>query len=265
MYFKLRNAVVVTGYDQLIADYEDADKVVKEAYRQSGIRNLASVEGIKGLPFDILMGVWDLLGQGTIITDTSTRLVVYNRILKETGDEAEAIFQAMEILNFTRRGKNRLVQILSTLLPFQNPRWQGMDVFARAFTGTYGKKAKGGKPLTKRERQTAVWFRTAMFMSLTPLYYMAVKDTDEYKEMSEEERELYWIIPGFKKWLGFTPRIPKPFELGLMFGTLPEMLLRLMDERETWRDVREAERRSERDQDSLEIRKNRTQNQACRF
>ena len=239
-YFKLRNAGVVTRYDQVIADYEDADKVVKEAYRQSGIRNLASVEGIKGLPFDILMGVWDLLGQGTIITDTSTRLVVYNEILKETGDEAEAIFQAMEILNFTRRGKNRLVQILSTLLPFQNPRWQGMDVFARAYTGTYGKKAKGGKPLTKRERQTAVWFRTAMFMSLTPLYYMAVKDSDEYKEMSEEERELYWIIPGFKKWLGFTPRIPKPFELGLMFGTLPEMLLRLMDERETWRDVREA-------------------------
>ena len=239
-YFKLRNAGVVTRYDQVIADYEDANKVVKEAYRQAGIRNIASIEGIKGLPFDILMGVWDVLGQGTIITDTSTRLVVYDEILKETGDEAEAIFQAMEILNFTRRGKNRLVQIFATLLPFQNPRWQGMDVFARAYTGTYGKKAKGGKPLTKRERQTAVWFRTAMFMSLTPLYYMAVKDTDEYKEMSEEERELYWIIPGLKKWLGFTPRIPKPFELGVIFGTLPEMLLRVMDERETWRDVREA-------------------------
>jgi len=78
-----------------------------------------------------------------------------------------------------------------------------------------------------------------MFMSLTPLYYMMVKDSDEYKEMSEEERQLYWIIPGFKKWLGYSLRIPKPFELGFIFSTIPEYFIRLMDGRETWKDVRD--------------------------
>ena len=238
-YIKLRNAGVITRYDQVINDYDTANKVVRDAYRQAGIRNLHTYEGIKGLPMDIVMGIWNVLGQGTIITDASTRLVVYNRILKETGDEAEAIWQAMEILNFTRRGKNKLVQLLVTTIPFQNPRWQGVDVFARAYTGTYGKKAKGGKRLTKKERQTAVWFRTAMFMSLAPMYYMMVKDSDEYKEMSEEERQLYWIIPGFKKWLGYSLRIPRPFELGLIFATIPEYFIRLMDGRETWKDVRD--------------------------
>jgi len=239
-YIKLKNAGVITRYDQVITDYDTANQVIRDSYREAGIRNLKSIEGIKGLPMDILMGIWNVLGQGTIVTDASTRMVVYDHVLKQTGDEAEAIFQAMEILNFTRRGKSRIVQLLSTLIPFQNPRWQGLDVFARAYTGTYGLKGKKGeRGTTASERRKAVWYRTAMFMSLTPIYYMLVKDTDEYKEMSDEERQMYWLIPGFKELLGYSLRVPKPFELGFIFSTIPEYLMRVMDGRETWKDVRD--------------------------
>ena len=41
---------------------------------------------------------------------TSSGDLLYEDILKRTGNEAEAVFQAMEVLNFTRKGKNPLMQ-----------------------------------------------------------------------------------------------------------------------------------------------------------
>ena len=48
-------------------------------------------------PFDTLAKVWEILGQGTVITDAATRVVVYKDALKRTA-ATEAIFQAMEVL-----------------------------------------------------------------------------------------------------------------------------------------------------------------------
>ena len=53
------------------------------------------------------------------------------------------------------------------------------------------------------------------------MYWTLVSDEDEYKEASPEERDNYWLIP-----LGdMVLRLPIPFEVGLLFKTIPETVL----------------------------------------
>ena len=128
------------------------------------------------LPIDAVLGVWNIIGEGTTSSDAATRLAVYEDILAKTGNEAEAVFQAMEVLNFTRRGKNPLMQYFATVIPFMNPRLQGVDVFYRGARGQYG------QPQTSAEaRRRAFALRMGMLASLTPLYYFFVSDSDDYK------------------------------------------------------------------------------------
>ena len=231
-FHKLRRAGVISGYDNVVRDIDRTDKLIKQAYRQSGIKNRTSIENIAMIPFDIIRGVWEFLGQGTLSSDSATRLAVYEDILRETGNEAEAIYQAMEILNFTRRGQSFFMQLMSIAVPFQNPRLQGVDVFYRGITGKYGKRG-----LTRRQKILGTALRFGALMSITPFYWLAVKDSDEYKEATEEVRDNYYIIPGSKRFTGRTIGVPTPFEVGLFVKTVPENILRWWADDQTSTDL----------------------------
>ena len=229
---KMRRAGIVSGYDTVVRDIDNSQKLIKNAYDKAGINNRSTAKEVAMLPIDALLGVWNILGDGTISSDAATRLAVYEDILAKTGNEAEAVFQAMEVLNFTRRGKNPLMQFLSTVIPFQNPRLQGVDVFYRGATGQYG------QPQTsKQARRRKFALRMGMLASLTPLYFFLVKDTDEYKEAPEEIRDSYYIIPFMKRLFGETVGIPIPFEVGLFTKTVPERILRYFNEDETFKEM----------------------------
>ena len=49
------------------------------------------------------------------------------------------------------------------------------------------------------------------------------KDNDYYDEIPRWEKDIFWLIPynGGKNFI----RIPKPFELGVIFGTIPERFM----------------------------------------
>ena len=64
-------------------------------------------------------------------------MAAYDQVLKETGNEAEAAYQGMEIINFSRRGSSSLFRIYASAVPFLNARIQGLDVFYRALKGEY--------------------------------------------------------------------------------------------------------------------------------
>ena len=179
--------------------------------------------------------MWNLIGEGTISSDAATRLAVYEDILEKTNNEAEAVFQAMEVLNFTRRGKNTLMQYFATVIPFLNPRLQGVDVFYRGATGKYGQPQTSAQA---RRRNFA--FRMLSLASLTPLYYALVGDSDEYKEASEEIRDNYYIIPKTKDMFGENTgivAIPIPFEVGLFTKTVPERIIRYYNNDETFNEM----------------------------
>ena len=232
---KMRRAGIVSGYDTVVRDIDNSQKLIKNAYEKAGIKNRSTVQEIAMLPIDAVLGVWNIIGEGTISSDAATRLAIYEDILAKTGNEAEAVFQAMEVLNFTRRGKNPLMQYFATVIPFMNPRLQGVDVFYRGATGTYG------QPQTsKQARRRAFGLRMGMLASLTPLYYFLVSDSDEYKEAPEEIRDNYFIIPKTKDLFGENTgivAIPIWFEVGLFTKTVPERILRYFNNDETFKEM----------------------------
>jgi hypothetical protein len=58
------------------------------------------------------------------------------------------------------------------------------------------------------------------------LFYLN-KDDPDYWEVPQWQRDIFWLVPMGKDNTGHTEflRIPKPFELGVVFGTIPERVL----------------------------------------
>jgi len=209
---RLERVGVVGGYDYS----RDPDDVVKFFTNESNRRGIGP-DGDKGSPFGMFKSLWRALGDATTASDAATRNAVYNDVLARTGNEAEAAFQAMEIINFSRRGAHPLARVITAAIPFLNARFQGLDVFVRASTGNYS-------AVKDPQGTAALKFATRglLLAGLTGLYYMLVSDDDQYKEQSEEVRDNNWLVPTSA---GVPVRIPIPFEVGLLFKTIPETII----------------------------------------
>ena len=179
-----------------------------------------------------LTKLWDMLEQGSNASDMATRSEIYKRVLAETGNEAEALFQASEVMNFSRKGNFAVMQILTAVVPFMNARIQGMDVLYRS---GFGKAANANK----ERMQKAFIVRSLALLGLTAMYWAMVHDDDEYKKLTKEERDGYWIVPGLT-FNGKPFRFPIPFEIGVVFKVLPERILELNYGQDTPKDFTES-------------------------
>jgi hypothetical protein len=205
---RLEKVGVIGGYDFSI-DQQDINKFYgKEARRR----------GIQGEPLNMFTRMWDGLGRATTLSDAATRNAVYDDVLARTGNEAEAAFQAMEVINFSRRGAHPIARVITAAIPFLNARFQGLDVFVRASAGNYSTvKSSPGATTAK------FLIRGGMLAGLTALYWAMSSDEDWYEEQSEEVRDNNWLINIGE---GLPPmKLPIPFEVGLIFKVIPETIL----------------------------------------
>jgi hypothetical protein len=216
----------LTGYDFAGDVASTAKQVEKELRKRSGTRTKREQALLPITAF------WDMLEKGSHASDMATRAEVYKRTLERTGSEAEAFYQAMEVMNFSRKGNSALVRILSAMIPFFNARVQGLDVLYR--TG-FGKIAMENK----EKIQKAFIFRSMILLGTSVMYWAMVSDDEDYKKLSKEERDNYWIIPAIR--VGDKPfRFPIPFELGVLFKVLPERTLEYSFGTDTGKDLRES-------------------------
>ena len=223
---------VVGGYD-FSNDPENIAQYISKILQREGQSVLGGIsvkDGVKK--------AWDWLGDITTKSDASTRLAAYDQVLKETGNEAEAAYQGMEIINFSRRGSSSLFRIYASAVPFLNARIQGLDVFYRALKGEYS--AYRGINTPGDITQKAL-IRGGYLFGMTALYYAMVSDTDEYKNARREVRDDNWIIP----YADGIPalKIPIPFEVGVIFKVFPERLMDNLFGESTIDDVYESYKR----------------------
>jgi hypothetical protein len=172
-----------------------------------------------------LRAMWDGLDKASTAADLSTRAAVFERVLEETGNEAEAIYQAMEVINFSRKGSSPIIQIFAAIIPFLNARIQGLDLLYRA---GFGRLASA----TSVAQQKAFMLRSLALLGTTAMYYALAQDQEEWKNADQETRDNYWIIGGFK--------FPIPFELGVMFKVIPERIMAYTMGDDTGEQVRES-------------------------
>ena len=219
---------IIGGYD-FANDEGDIVSFMARTRRQQG---LSSENGIT--PESAFYKLWDGLGGLTTKSDGATRKAVYDSVyksaLKDGATEAEAqsaaAYQALEIINFGRRGLSPTFKLVTSAIPFLNARIQGLDVLYRSFSGKYSATEKLQEGETMEELKSRI-VKTALqrglgLMGITVLYYLLVSDTDDYKEAKRETRDDNWLIP--TPW-DYTVKIPIPFEVGMMFKALPERVV----------------------------------------
>ena len=222
----LLNAGILGGYE-FSQNTEQSGQTLAQALRlKAGTGNLG----------DKASSLWGFLEKGTTASDAATRIEVYKSTLAETGNEAEALFRSLEVMNFNRKGSSAVIRVMTAAIPFLNARMQGLDVLYRAGIRPLTDKLLFGKEPTQREKEIQrIFFVRGMTISaLSAMYWMLTNDEEEYKKQEQETKDNYWLFPS----LGI--KIPIPFEVGVIFKVLPERLMALTIGEDTAKDFRES-------------------------
>ncbi|MCG9964631.1 LPD38 domain-containing protein [Shewanella cutis] len=146
--------------------------------------------------------------------ENANRLSTYEAGLAAGKSRRQAAFEAKDLMDYSLKGNFALISTMIDFLPFFNARLQGMYKLARASAA--GENDKVLKVLSANLAVKGV--KVAAFS----LALAAMNDDDErYQELPDWDKDANWHF-----WIGDDHfRIPKPFELGIIFGTLPERLL----------------------------------------
>lgn len=162
--------------------------------------------------------------------ETAPRLAEFKRVWEDAkrrwGDTPRALDAAIAAAkdattDFTRAGV--YLRAAAPLIPFLNARLQSWDRFLRNFN-RHNDGIGPGKPSMLGTLAAA--FTTLTIPSLV-LWWLN-KDEDWYKEIPADQRSRFWF---FK--VGDTIyKLPKPFELGQLFGTIPEEALNRLHQKD---------------------------------
>lgn len=152
-------------------------------------------------------GAWDAtVGEINERIEIAPKIVEFINLVKKGVPERQAAMQAREVnLDFSRGG--RTGKVVNQVTAFFNPAVQGTSKLAR----------------TAFSKETAVkfWLKTILYVVLPSVLSWGLnKDDDEYKRLSRDLKDRYWLFKAGDKWI----RIPKPEFVGL-FGSFAERLL----------------------------------------
>lgn len=147
---------------------------------------------------------WEGLQTIGRLAEQAPRLAAFEATRAAGGTAAEAVFRAADIsLDFGKIGSH--TKGIAATTAFWNAKVQGWDKLARLLKEP---KTWGVAAATITAPSIALWTINA--------------ENPEYWERPQWERNLFWLVP--KDGGGFW-RIPKPFEVGFIFGSLPERIL----------------------------------------
>lgn len=202
----------MTGTSQTQMTLEQAAVVAKGVYQgdtESVANMLRELSGNPSKFSQTMMKLDELAMRG----EAATRAVLYDTFRKKGMSHIEAILNTTETMNFGRRGTSASLHWLSMMTPFFNAQIQGLDSVYRSLKGdnTFEEKMNARNALLKRG---------ALMAGATMMYAMMMEDDEAYKNATPAERYGNWFVrvPGTDA----TIRVPIPFELGLIFKSMPE-------------------------------------------
>lgn len=156
--------------------------------------------------------------------ENANRLSTYKAARAAGKSRRQASFEAKDLMDYSLRGNFAAAQWFTDVVPFLNARLQGLYKLGRA--------VKGDKTLLAKE----VAMKGA-YITLFSLLLAGINDDDErYQALQDWDKDMHWHI-----FLGDEHfRIPKPFELGLLFGTVPERMLHTLTGSQSGSDLGKA-------------------------
>lgn len=151
--------------------------------------------------------------------EQGTRLGEFIKGVEKGASLKSAAYASREVtLDFSRKGSK--IKNLNRIIAFLNANIQGLNKPVRAF----------------REAPGTTISRILLGITLPSiLLYLLNRDDEQYKQLPQWQKDLFWIISIDSDDKELAPsgkillRLPKPFEVGIVFGSLPERILEHID------------------------------------
>lgn len=169
---------------------------------------------------DMFFHVMESIAKGS---DAAVRQAIYQQSMKETNDEALSLSRAREVINFSRRGNSRIVDILVRTVPFTNAYIRGMDkLYDTARLTTTGKGSVYNMTPSKARRMFAT--RALTIAGTWAVYSMMMSDDEEYQALDDNVRDSTIVLPFIR--VGDSPlAIPLPRDIAYIYKAIPERLI----------------------------------------
>ncbi|MGU5534013.1 LPD38 domain-containing protein [Aeromonas caviae] len=175
-------------------------------YEKSIIRNAAQAKGI-------IADAWEKYSRLGEAVENGNREAVYAAAIKAGKSHAQAAFESKDLMDFSMLGAARTIQLMSQLLPFFNARIQGLGKLSREL----------------RDNPREIAKRAGMITAASLALLAHNWDDERYEAVKDWDKDANWHF-----WLGEHHwRIPKPFEIGVLFGTIPERMARALGDKDT--------------------------------
>jgi hypothetical protein len=137
-------------------------------------------------------------------SENANRIAIAESAKKRGASSAEAAFQALDIMDFGLRGDSKALSFFLDTVPFMSARINGLYRIGRGLVNNPKRVATHG----------------AIILGATLALLAANWSNEDYWDLPEWDRDLYYHL-----WIGGKHiRIPKPFEVGQIFSTVPERL-----------------------------------------
>jgi hypothetical protein len=170
---------------------------------------------------------WDRF---TSAFEYGSRIGDYELGVKSGTSPMEAAWEAREIAtDFSKMGRNELWSKFLRTVPFMNAGIQGLDKSARELVEMEG-EMKGSNLAKMTDKKAAFLMKGGVLTAMTAILWLLNHDDERYKQLTPDQKARFWWIfpPGAD-----TPfKIPRPYDVGHIFATLPEVGLDYMENRD---------------------------------
>jgi hypothetical protein len=188
-------------------DPQDVSKIISTKLRKIDKRTI----------LDSPKKLWEAWHKVGAASEAANRIAIFDKVKKQGGTDSEAAYQALNLLDFSMRGEWKAVRLLIEMVPFLNARMQGLYRLGEGFN----------------ENRTAFVLRGGIIMGATMALLAANWDDPRYEELDEWDKDTYYHF-----WIdGQHYRLPKGFEVGAIFSTIPERLMRFATGKDTTREA----------------------------
>lgn len=152
-----------------------------------------------------------LSGAFAEVSEQASRLGQYKRLLDKGYSKEDAIFETRDNMNFMRAGN--VGRSLNRFVPFYNASLQGVDKLCRTMyhDGKWDKKALA----------RGLMYLTTLSLASCLYNYGDDDRREKYMNLRPWRKNMFWnFVIGDEVF-----SIPKPFEAGMLFGSLPERFM----------------------------------------
>ena len=187
-------------------------QALREQLRAKGM-GTAEIDGYMSSLFDGSKRAWEWYREKGERFENMSRLKLFKDARESGLSYVDAAYRAKDLMDFSLHGRAQIMHFLIQTVPFMNARIQGLYKLGRV----------GANQKNMAELSQMVAFKGAMLAAATLALYALNEDDDDYQALPDWDKDANWHI--FLD--GEHLRIPKPFELGLFFSTIPERAARL--------------------------------------